>query len=90
MDMERVGPKEAAAELHMDVVSLHHLMRQQRLPIGVAIKKEGKTRWSYYIYRNLLDKYKQTGGERVAPDKYNGGTTGNSGAVQYSIPYASR
>ena len=56
MDMERVGPKEAAAELHMDVVSLHHLMRQQRLPIGVAVKKEGKTRWSYYIYRNLLDK----------------------------------
>lgn len=71
MDMERVGPKEAAAELHMDVVSLHHLMRQQRLPIGVAIKKEGKTRWSYYIYRNLLDKYKQTGGEQIASDKHN-------------------
>lgn len=58
MNMIRVDPKVAAEELNMDVVSLRHLMRQQRLPIGVAIKKEGKKRWSYFIYRNLLDKYK--------------------------------
>lgn len=63
MNMERVDPKVAAAELHMDIISLHHLMRQQRLPIGVAVKKEGRQRWSYYIYRNLLDKYKAGGGD---------------------------
>ena len=49
MNMIRVDPKVAAEELGMD-------------PIGVAIKKEGKKRWSYYIYRNLLDQYKENGG----------------------------
>lgn len=63
MNMERVDPREAAAELNMDVITLHHLMRQQRLPIGVAIKKDGRKRWSYYIYRNLLDNFKAGGGE---------------------------
>lgn len=65
MNMIRVDPKVAAEELNMDVISLHHLMRQQRLPIGVAIKKEGKKRWSYYIYRNLLDQYKENGGKET-------------------------
>lgn len=63
MEMQRVSTREAAVELCMDVVSLQHLMRQQRLPIGFAVKKEGKSRWSYYIYRNLLERYKETGGQ---------------------------
>ena len=63
MKMERVSTRKAAGELCMDVVSLQHLMRQQRLPIGIAVKKEGKSRWTYYIYRNLLEQYKETGGQ---------------------------
>ena len=34
-------------------------MREYRLPIGHAIKKKGKKRFSYYIYRGLLDQYKE-------------------------------
>ena len=55
MEVERVKPKQAAQELKMDIESLHYLMRQGRLPIGYAIKKEKATKYSYYIYRGLLD-----------------------------------
>ena len=81
MNMIRVDPKVAAEELGMDVISLHHLMRQQRLPIGVAIKKEGKKRWSYYIYRNLLDQYKENGGIRHAQRKLNTSNSGDSTVI---------
>lgn len=81
MNMIRVDPKVAAEELGMDVISLHHLMRQQRLPIGVAIKKEGKKRWSYYIYRNLLDQYKENGGICHAQWKLNTGNLRNSATI---------
>ena len=45
--MERVTTKEAAKLLNMDVVTLQFLMRQDRLPIGYAIKKDGKSRYHY-------------------------------------------
>lgn len=56
--MERVTTKQAASELEMDLDTLQFLMRENRLPIGHAIKKEGKRRFSYYIYRGLLDQYR--------------------------------
>ncbi len=56
--MERVTTKQAAAELSMDLDTLQFLMQQNRLPIGHAVKKEGKKRFSYYIYRGLLNNYK--------------------------------
>ena len=40
--MERVTTKQAASELEMDLDTLQFLMRENRLPIGHAIKKEGK------------------------------------------------
>ncbi|MDD3417385.1 MAG: DNA-binding protein [Lachnospiraceae bacterium] len=55
--MERVTTKQAAAELNMDLDTLQFLMRENRLPIGQAVKKKGKKRFSYYIYRGLLDNY---------------------------------
>jgi hypothetical protein len=55
--LERVTTKCAASELRMDLDTLQYMMQQNRLPIGHAIKKEGKKRWSYYIYRGLLDDY---------------------------------
>ena len=57
--MERVTTKQAASELEMDLDTLQFLMRENRLPIGHAIKKEGKRRFAYYIYRGLLDQYKE-------------------------------
>lgn len=57
--MERVTTKQAAAELNIDVENLQYLMRKERLPIGYALKKEGKARTTYYIYRGLLDTYKK-------------------------------
>ena len=52
---ERVTSETAARELGMDVLTLRGLMQQGRLNIGYALKKEGKSKWGYYIYRNLLD-----------------------------------
>ena len=60
--MERVSTKQAAHELNMDVVTLQYLMREEKLPIGYAIKKDGKKRYHYIIYRGLLDKFIQSGG----------------------------
>lgn len=57
--MERVTTKQAAKELNMDVEALQYLMRNNRLPIGHALKKEGKKRYAYYIYRGLLDTHKK-------------------------------
>lgn len=53
--LERVSSRQAAEELHMDVESVQYLMREGRLPIGYAMKKEKSTRFTYYIYRGLLE-----------------------------------
>ena len=64
--MERVTTKQAAEELNMDLETLQYLMRKERLPIGYAIKTEGKKRSVYIIYRGLLDQFKNqiAGGEK--------------------------
>ena len=60
----RVTTKQAAEELNMDLETLQYLMRKERLPIGYAIKREGKKRSVYIIYRGLLDQFKnQIAGE---------------------------
>ena len=58
--MQRVTTKQAAAELNMDLETLQYLMRQERLPIGYAMKREGKKRTLYIIYRGMLDQFKQS------------------------------
>ena len=55
---ERVTSETAAKELGMDVLTLRGLMQQGKLNIGYALKKEGKSKWGYYIYRKLLDDVK--------------------------------
>ncbi len=55
---ERVTSETAARELGMDVLTLRGLMQQGKLNIGYALKKEGKSKWGYYIYRKLLDDVK--------------------------------
>lgn len=55
----RVTTKQAAKELQMSVLTLQCLMKEGRLPIGYAQKKEGCSRYSFYIYRHLLDEHKK-------------------------------
>jgi hypothetical protein len=59
MEDVRVTVKQAASELHMGVLTVQCLMQQGRLPIGYALKKDGKSRYGYYIYRGLLDAHKR-------------------------------
>ncbi len=58
--MERVTTKQAAAELNMDLETLQYLMRKEKLPIGYAMKREGKKRTVYIIYRGMLEQFKRT------------------------------
>ncbi len=56
---ERITTKQAAKELQMSVLTVQCLMKEGRLPIGYAQKKEGRSRYSFYIYRHLLDEHKR-------------------------------
>ncbi len=56
---DRVSTREAARELQMDILTLQLLMQTEKLNIGYAVKKVGKTRYCYYIYRGLLDAEKR-------------------------------
>lgn len=57
--LERVTTRQAAKELHINIETLHYLLQQGKLPIGYVIKKDNAKRFSYYIYRGLLDSYKK-------------------------------
>lgn len=56
---QKVTTKQAASELQMGVITLQTLMKEGRLPIGYAQKKDGCSRYSFHIYRHLLDQHKQ-------------------------------
>ena len=57
--MERITTKEAAKELNINVVGLQELMKQEKLPIGYALKKPGSSKYTYIIYKELVDGYKK-------------------------------
>lgn len=57
--MERMTTADAAKELNINVVGLQVLMQQEKLPIGYAVKKPGSTRYTYYIYKELVQSYKE-------------------------------
>lgn len=59
MNNIRVPCKIAAKELRMDVLTLRELMKIGKLPIGYAVKRDGKSKWGFYIYRHLLDQEKE-------------------------------
>lgn len=50
----RISTKEAAEILHIDVASLQAGVRQEKLPIGCYIRKEGKSRGGYYLSRRKV------------------------------------
>lgn len=57
--MERMTTAEAAKELNINVAGLQVLMQQEKLPIGYAIKKQNSTRYTYYIFKELVEGYKK-------------------------------
>ena len=57
--MERITTAEAAKILNLNIVGLQVLMQQEKLPIGYALKKPGKERYSYIIYRELVESFKK-------------------------------
>ncbi len=57
--MERMTTADAAKELNINIVGLQVLMQQDKLPIGYAIKKPHSSRYTYIIYRELVEGYKK-------------------------------
>lgn len=55
-------PKDAAAELGLSTLAVQHMMRQKIINIGDAYKREGSSRWTYHVYRELLDQAKRERG----------------------------
>lgn len=56
--MERMTTAEAAKELNINVLGLQILMQQEKLPIGYAVKKPGSSRYTYIIFKELVQGYK--------------------------------
>lgn len=57
--MERMTTAEAARELNINIPGLQLLMQQEKLPIGYAIKKEGSSKYTYIIFKELVEGYKK-------------------------------
>lgn len=55
--MERMTTLEASKLLHVNVVGLQVLMQQGKLPIGYAFKKPNSGRFTYIIYKELVEGY---------------------------------
>ena len=56
---DQVTVRQAAKELHMDVLTLRYLMQTKELNIGFFIRRPGCRRGAYKIYRHLLDAEKR-------------------------------
>lgn len=54
-----VPVRQAASELHMDVLTVRFLMQTKQMNIGFYIRRDGCKRGSYKIYRHLLDAEKR-------------------------------
>jgi len=59
-DLQRVSVQQAALELNVDQATIRSWMRHNYIKIGIADLKDGKTRWSYVIYRKWLDEFKRS------------------------------
>ena len=57
--MERMTTAEAAKELNLNILAVQVLMQQEKLPIGYAVKMPGSKRYTYYIYKELVEGYKK-------------------------------
>ena len=55
MEDVRVPCRDAARELNTDIDTVRSQMREENLPIGVAVKCKNIPGYMYYISRILLD-----------------------------------
>lgn len=58
--MEKVTILEAADRLKLTRLTVQVLLREDRLPIGYAVKNPGSSKYHYVIYKELLEKYAQS------------------------------
>lgn len=57
--LQKVSTHVAAKELGTTVLDIQEALIHKELPIGYAIKRRGSSRYTYTIYRGLLDGYKK-------------------------------
>lgn len=55
--MERMTVSEASRKLNINEVGLRTLLQQGKLPIGYAIQKPHSSRFTYYIFTELVEGY---------------------------------
>ena len=52
----RMSVAKAAKILQLDVVTLRELIKRKEIPIGLALKKEGSSRYTFILYeKEVLD-----------------------------------
>lgn len=83
--IKKMLPEDAAICLGLSKDTIRRGLQQGVFPWGYAIKTSGN-RWTYFINANRFAEIEgllcaNKGGEYVAPDKYNGGSAGDSGTV---------
>lgn len=55
--MERITTAEAAKLLNINILGVQTLLQQEKLPIGYAVKRPNSGRYTYYIYKELVNGY---------------------------------
>lgn len=57
--IKKVSVQDAARELGTTALDIREALIHEELPIGYAIKRRGSSRYTYTIFRGLLDGYKK-------------------------------
>lgn len=57
--MQKMTVADAAQELNMSIITVRLLMQKEKLPIGYAIKGNGRENYHYIIFKELVEGYKQ-------------------------------
>ena len=61
----KVRLADAAKELGLSPLTVRGLMIEGKLNIGYALKRDGSSKWSFFIFRKLLDDEKKRLGLEV-------------------------
>jgi hypothetical protein len=71
--MTRITVKEAAERLNMPMNAIRYFVRKRELPIGFCMEGEG--RGTFYLYRELVDKYLGVNIEKSNNEKPDSGSS---------------
>ncbi len=61
----KVRLADAAKELGLSPLTVRGLMIEGKLNIGYALKRDGSSKWSFFVFRKLLDDEKKRLGLEV-------------------------